>query len=117
MAPDPIIYQRAAGMRRKLTPPEARLWRCLKGGNLARVKFRRQHPIGAYILDFYCPAAKVAVEVDGSIHTTHDQHVYDQRRTAWLATQGITVLRFPALSIRDNLDGVLATIREAVSGR
>jgi len=104
-------------MRRNLTPPEARLWRCLKGGKIAGVKFRRQHPIGCYILDFYCPAAKLAVEVDGAVHGTPGRIAHDRRRTAWLETQGVTVLRYPALSIRDDLDGVLAGIRERISGR
>ncbi len=117
MPPEPIIYQRAAAMRRSLTPPEARLWLYLKGKTLAGAKFRRQHPVGTYILDFYCPAARLAVEVDGAVHDTPERIAHDRRRTAWLETQGITVLRYPALSIRDNLEGVLAGIREAVSGR
>ena len=117
MPPEPIIYLRAARMRRNLTPPEARLWRCLKGHKLGGVRFRRQHPIGPYILDFYCPGAKVAVEVDGAVHGTPDQIAHDERRTAWLNREGIAVLRYPALAIRDNLDGVLAGILAAVSGR
>src|SRR5687768_7130047 len=56
---DSIIYQRAAKMRRQMTPPEARLWRRLKGHKLAGLKFRRQHSIGPYILDFYCASAKL----------------------------------------------------------
>ena len=117
VAPDPIIYQRAAKMRRALTPPEARLWRCLKGKGLEGFKFRRQHAIGTYILDFYCPSAKTAVEVDGAVHDTPERRERDRRRTAWLNARGIQVLRYPALSIRDNLGGVLAGILAAISGR
>ncbi|MDI6625451.1 MAG: endonuclease domain-containing protein [Brevundimonas sp.] len=113
MPPDPIIYQRAA----RLTPPEARLWKCLKGGKVGGHWFRRQHPIGTYVLDFYCVEALLAVEVDGAVHDTPEQRDRDRRRTAWLNAQGIQVLRFPALSIRDNLDGVLAGILAALSGR
>ena len=116
MGSDPIIYQRAAKMRLQMTPPEARLWRCLKGHKLAGLKFRRQHSIGPYILDFYCASAKLAVEVDGAVHQTPEQMARDRRRTAWLAEQGVSVLRYAALSIRDNLDGVLAGIRVAASG-
>ena len=101
-------------MRRNLTPPEARLWRYLKGGNLSGAKFRRQHPVESYILDFYCPAAKLAVEVDGAVHAIPEKIIHDRRRTAWLEAQGIRVLRYPAIAIRDELDGVLAGIREAV---
>ena len=101
-------------MRRNLTPPEARLWRYLKGGNLAGARFRRQHPVGVYILDFYCPAARLAVEVDGAVHDAPDRIAHDRRRTGWLEAQGIMVLRYPAISIRDELEGVLAGIREAV---
>ncbi|MBI2260226.1 MAG: endonuclease domain-containing protein [Caulobacterales bacterium] len=104
-------------MRRHLTPPEARLWRCLKGGNLHGVKFRRQHPIGPYILDFYCASAKLGIEVDGAAHGTPEQMAHDRRRTIWLETRGVTLLRYPALAIRDNLDGVLSGIRAAVTTR
>jgi very-short-patch-repair endonuclease len=112
---EPITYQRAAWMRRHLTAPEARLWRCLKGGKLEGFKFRRQHPLGPYILDFYCMAAKVAIEVDGAVHETPERMLHDRRRTAWLEEQGVRVLRYPALSIRDNLEGVLAGILFAVN--
>ena len=117
LAPDPIIYRRAAAIRRALTPPEARLWSRLKGGELEGFKFRRQHPIGRYILDFYCKAAKVAIEVDGAVHHGDAQADHDRARTAWLNGQGIRVLRFPALAMRDEMDGVLDGIRVAVSGR
>ncbi len=116
MASEPITFQRAAWMRRHLTPPEARLWRYLKGGNLG-AKFRRQHPIGPYILDFYCPRAKLAVEVDGAVHGSEEQMRHDARRRAWLEAKGVTTLRYPATAIRENLDGVLAAIREAVQPR
>ncbi len=94
-------------MRRSLTPPEARLWACLKGGKLGGFKFRRQHPIGPYILNFYCAAARLAVEVDGAIHEQDGQATHDLRRTAWLAAQKIDVVRFFALSVRDGLDEIL----------
>ena len=117
LTPEPIIYQRAAKMRRALTPPEARLWACLKGGRLEGIKFRRQHPVGPYILDFYCPAAKLAVEVDGGIHDIEGRALRDVRRTVWLWAQGIEVVRFTALSVRDNLDGILALLAAKASGR
>jgi very-short-patch-repair endonuclease len=94
-----------------LTPPEARLWVHLRGRQLGGLKFRRQHPIGAYVLDFYCAEARLAVEVDGQVHANPDRAEHDRRRTAWLATQGIGVLRIAAEDVRTNLDGIATWIR------
>lgn len=115
--PDPVTYHRAGDLRARLPPPEARLWRFLKNGQLASLKFRRQRPQGPYILDFYCVSARLAVEIDGASHDHPDQVAHDQRRTAWLASQGIAVIRFQALAVRDNLDEVLAAIRETAQSR
>ena len=115
--PDAVTYHRAADLRRSLTPPEARLWRYLKNAQLGGFKFRRQRPQGPYILDFYCVSARLAVEIDGAIHDNAAQLLHDRRRTGWLATQGIQVLRFPATAIRDHLDEVLAAIRRAAETR
>ena len=104
--------KRARELRRKLTPPEARLWIALRN-NRQNLHFRRQHPIGPYILDFYCDSAKLAVEVDGQGHLGRVDH--DERRDRWLLAHGIRTLRIPAVSVRDNLDGVVATIREAAA--
>ncbi|SJM61103.1 protein of unknown function DUF559 [Brevundimonas diminuta 3F5N] len=117
MPPTVEIYRRASKMRRALTPPEARLWTQIKGGGLEGLKFRRQHSVGPYILDFYCPAARLAVEVDGATHDDRGQIAHDSRRTAWLKTQGIEVLRIRATDVRDHLDGVLAVILLHATGR
>jgi len=109
--------EKARDLRRRLTPPEARLWFAIKGGKLEGLKFRRQHPIGAYVLDFYCAAARLAVEVDGQGHDHPDQIAADRRRTAWLQEQGIGVIRFTAEDVRVNLDGVLESILKAVRKR
>ena len=99
-------YERAKVMRSALTPPEARLWLALRGKAL-EVRFRRQHPIGPYILDFYCPSAKLAIEVDGSTHEADAQSAHDRRRTEWLAEKGVRVVRIPAEDVRANLPEVL----------
>jgi very-short-patch-repair endonuclease len=78
---------------------------------LAGLKFRRQHPVGPYVLDFYCMEARMAVEVDGQHHSNPDQADKDETRTRWLVKQNIAVLRIPAESVRTNLDGVLTWIR------
>jgi very-short-patch-repair endonuclease len=108
-----ITIRRARELRRKLTPPEARLWVALKNNRL-NLHFRRQHPIGPYILDFYCDAAKLAVEVDGQGHAGRVD--YDERRDRWLLAHGIRTLRVPATSVRDNIDGVIETIRNRAAG-
>lgn len=83
----------------------------LKGKQIAGLKFRRQHPLEAYVLDFYCPEARLAVEVDGQQHGDPERSEHDRRRTAWLAKQDIQVLRVSAEDVRVNLDGVLTWIR------
>jgi len=89
-------YKNARRLRRELSLPEKLLWVRLRGSD---VRFRRQHPIGPYVLDFYCPSAKLAIEVDGFAHDTGDRPQRDEARTAWLRSQGIQVLRVPAKDV------------------
>ena len=84
---------RARQLRRQMSLPERMLWARLR---CSGVRFRRQHPIGHYVLDFYCPSANLAIEVDGEAHNMGDQPERDQIRTEWLQSQGIEVLRIPA---------------------
>ncbi|MFN3537549.1 MAG: endonuclease domain-containing protein [Brevundimonas sp.] len=114
---DSKSHERALGFRRELTPPEARLYVALRGRKLRGLKFRRQHPIGPYILDFYCAAAKLAVEVDGASHLTVEQGAHDERRTSWLDRQDIKVLRIAAADVRDHLVDVLGWIGDAAEAR
>jgi very-short-patch-repair endonuclease len=103
-------YAQAKSPRRPMSPPETRLWSRVRGKRLHGYKFRRQHPIGPYILDFYCAAARLAVEVDGRAHEDAERLARDRRRTGWLQTQGVRVIRVAAVDVRDELDGVLAFI-------
>ncbi|MBV9062058.1 MAG: endonuclease domain-containing protein [Alphaproteobacteria bacterium] len=107
-----LTFKRARALRRKMTLPEAILWRRIRRGQLAGLQFRRQHPIGPYILDFFCAASRVALEIDGAAHDSEAQYEHDQRRDAWLAREGIQVLRIAAAEIlRDeSLDHVLSHI-------
>ena len=109
--------ERAREFRRRLTPPEARLWFAIKNGKLEALKFRRQHPVEPYILDFYCAEARLVVEVDGRGHDHPEQIEKDLRRTRFLADKGIDVIRFVAEDVRVNLDGVLEAILGAARGR
>jgi very-short-patch-repair endonuclease len=110
------IVETARRLRREMTPPEARLWAALRGNRLG-VKFRRQHPIGRYVLDFYCAELKLAVEVDGRGHDHPDVMRVDQARTAWLATQGIRVVRLAAEDVRVELEAVLGYLRRVCEER
>jgi very-short-patch-repair endonuclease len=92
------------------------LWSHLRAKRLAGFKFRRQHPCGPYILDFYCPNRHLAVELDGGQHFTSTAQDYDRRRTAFLRRQGISVLRFQTdLVFRERI-AVLETILRALGG-
>jgi very-short-patch-repair endonuclease len=90
--------------------PEVILWQHLRGDRLEGLRFRRQHPIGAYVLDFYCDAAKLAVEVDGAHHSLGDNPARDAERDAWLAANGIETLRIPAPYVLADPSGPLAHI-------
>jgi very-short-patch-repair endonuclease len=94
-------YRLARVQRRSPSLPEGLLWRELRGKS-GGVKFRRQHPLGRYVLDFYCAAAKCAFEIDGIAHDMSDRPAHDQARDAWLAEQGIRVVRIPASEVLDN---------------
>jgi very-short-patch-repair endonuclease len=99
-------------LRNNLTPAEAALWECIKNSQLKGKKFRRQHSIGSYIVDFYCPELKLVIELDGQSHDSNDQYLYDQRRTNFLFKNGIKVIRFENKDVLKNLDGVLVEIQK-----
>src|SRR5947208_2916312 len=88
------LEQRARELRGAMTPAERALWQALRGPEFRHNRFRRQHPVGGFILDFYCPAARLVVEVDGGIHHTDEQRERDALRTDELAQYGYLVLRF-----------------------
>ena len=96
-------YKNARRFRRDLSLPEKLLWVRLRG---AELRFRRQHPIGPYVLDFYCAAAKLAIEVDGSAHDFGDRPRRDDARMARLNSEGIEVLRIPAKEVLVDPDEV-----------
>ncbi|MGH6957977.1 MAG: endonuclease domain-containing protein [Caulobacteraceae bacterium] len=113
----PETVRRARRLRREMTAPEARLWASLRRKAAGGFRFRRQHPLGPYVLDFYCDSARLAVEVDGLIHATEDRPQRDARRDAWLASQGVRTLRITAGEVRDELEGVVGLIVATARGR
>jgi len=93
-------------MRKTMTEPEVMLWSRLRGRGPDKPTFRRQHPFGSIILDFYCPAARLAVEVDGATHWDDGAQAKDEARDRWLMSQGVRMYRVPAGQIYHNLGGV-----------
>jgi very-short-patch-repair endonuclease len=94
----------ARRLRRHLSPPEARLWGRLRARQPGAPVFRRQHPVGRYVLDFYCAEARLAVEVDGMSHDLGDRPQRDVGRDAWLKARGLTVMRIAASEVMRNAD-------------
>jgi very-short-patch-repair endonuclease len=105
-----VTKDRAKALRRTMSLPEVLLWKAIKGSAVDRLHFRKQHPIGPYVLDFYCDAVKLAVEVDGASHSFGDRPARDDQRDAWLAARGIATLRLPASPILRDVDAAVRTI-------
>jgi very-short-patch-repair endonuclease len=106
------LRQRAKSLRAKMTRAETLLWRYLKAGHLDGLSFRRQTPIGPYIADFICHAARVVVEIDGETHDFEERQRRDAKRDRWLMSRGYVVLRFTNDDVFSSLEGVLPTIRD-----
>jgi ATP-dependent helicase HrpA/adenine-specific DNA-methyltransferase len=105
----PILLQRAREMRQPQTAAEATLWRAVRNRNLV-YKFRRQHPIDRFIIDFYCAQAKLCIELDGESHLEPDEMEYDKVRTEYLKGLGYKVIRFTNNDVRYNIQAVVDTI-------
>jgi very-short-patch-repair endonuclease len=103
------MTSKARQLRQTPTEAEKILWKALRRDQLG-VSFRRQHPIGRYVLDFYCPSAGLAIEVDGGQHAAGHQKEIDHRRDQWLSTCGIRMLRFWNNEVLSNLQGVLQMV-------
>jgi very-short-patch-repair endonuclease len=110
----PALLQAARNMRQHMTDAEQRLWHCLRGKQLDGCRFRKQHPIAHFVLDFYCPTAKLAIEIDGGQHNTAPGRASDEERTRCLNARGIHVLRFWNHEVLQDLPGVLERIWEAL---
>ncbi len=108
----PSTFGKATLLRIKMTPEEVILWERLKGKQICNTRFRRQHPINRFIVDFYCHAAKLVVELDGGIHL--QQKEYDEERTQILNEFGIDVIRFLNSDILKNIDNVIVQIESEV---
>ncbi len=104
----------AKQLRVDSTPAEKRLWEQLRNRQLAKQKFRRQVPIGPYVVDFMCHERNLIIEIDGWTHSTEAEVSNDKRRTAYLGFQGYKVIRFQNIEIKEGMDEVLTLISEAL---
>ena len=102
------LIQYAREMRKSLTPAEKKLWEYLRSKRFAKFKFRSQHPIPPYIVDFFCASCRLVIEMDGESHVGKER--YDARRQKFLEKQGLTVLRFWDFELFENIDDVLEII-------
>jgi len=107
---------KARRLRQAMSLPEVLLWRALRerpGG----LKFRRQHPAGSYIFDFYCADARLAIEIDGEAHSRGDRPARDAARDAWILNAGIQTFRVPAEDLLRDIESVLRAILAAALAR
>jgi very-short-patch-repair endonuclease len=110
--PDRIA--RARELRRSATDAERVMWRALRE-NFPQLRFRRQYPVGPFIVDFYCHALKLGIEVDGGQHLEPENAAYDGHRTDYLASRGLQIIRFDNLQVLTDTDAVLTALEEAIS--
>lgn len=108
------LVELARDLRRKQTSAETVLWELLRNRQLFGFKFRRQHQFGDYVTDFYCREAKLVIECDGSVHKRNEQWQHDQKRDAYMADQGLRVVRFSNESILNDIQKVLEQIAKCL---
>lgn len=110
-----VAIRKARELRRSPSPPESLLWQRLRE-RPAGLKFRRQHPFGPFIVDFYCPAVKLVVEVDGDSHDMGDRPATDAHRERWLQEQGLRLLRFNAADVMNDVGSAVTAILRLARG-
>ncbi len=108
-------FLKAKELRDKMTLSEKALWKVLEKNKILGVKFRRQHPIGVYIVDFYAHKFKLIIELDGKYHQNKKQQILDDERTAFLEFNGLKVIRFNNEEILENLETVIQKIKNEIS--
>jgi len=107
----------ARNLRKNQTDAEKRLWLVLRNRQLCGVKFRRQFPIGRYVLDFYCPKYKLGIEADGGQHYENKERQRDEFRAKDLSILGVQILRFSDREILTNIEGVCEIIQRAIEDK
>lgn len=111
----PQIFSNAKRLRENPTKAEEKLWIAVKDNQIEGYKFRRQHPLGIYVTDFYCHALKLVIEVDGDYHLAEEQQFLDNKRMSDIEFQGLKVIRFTNEEVLLKLSGVIDRIKEFIS--
>lgn len=111
----PILKSRRKGLRKKQTEAEEIIWSIIRRKKLEGYKFYRQYSVGPCILDFYCPTARLAIEIDGGHHSATEQKAYDTDRSSYLKNHDIKVVRFGNNNVLNNKELVVKTIRWQLS--
>ena len=111
---DRRLRDRSQHLRNKMTPAEQFLWSKIRGKKFKKHWFYRQKPVGIYITDFYCPKAKLVIEVDGSQHLSSKNLEYDRARSEYMKSTGLCILRFTNAEVLTNIEGVLEKIEEKI---
>jgi len=110
-------HETARVLRKGQTSAEVLFWYTVKNRKIKGMKFRRQHPIGPFIVDFYCDEAKLVIELDGKIHDLEHIKAYDSSREMHLSSLGLQIMRFTNDQIFNNFDTVIKTVEDYLSGR
>jgi very-short-patch-repair endonuclease len=111
----PETFNAARILRKRMTLPEKLLWEKLNRKQISGVRFRRQHPIDFFIVDFYCHEAKLVVEIDGEIHNSSKE--YDDGRSAEMERYSIKVIRFTNKEVEENIDNVINRVKSEIKNR
>lgn len=106
------IIRRARILRKNMTFAESLLWGCLKKKQINGIRFRRQHPIRNFIVDFYCHSASLVIEIDGGVHLKEEQSERDENRTWELQNMGLKVIRFNNKEVISDLERILIEIED-----
>lgn len=113
----PAKFRKARSLRLTMTEAEKYLWKHIRRNQLDGLRFRRQHPAGRYILDFYCHDAKLAVEADGLYHQQPEQQIYDKQRDKDIESMGIKIIHFTNEEIFKKINDVLKRITECAKSK
>ena len=106
----PIFRKRRQDLRRRQTRAEKVVWQAVRNEKVSKLKFYRQYSVGPYILDFYCPRIRLAIELDGPSHNKPDSRIYDKERDQFLRNSKIKVMRFKNGEVISNIQGVIEKI-------
>lgn len=107
-----VLEVKRRSLRKRQTYAERILWNELRNRKICNIKFYRQYSVGLYILDFYSSSVRLAIEVDGEVHNTEDAIAYDNKRTKYLNSENITVIRFKNEEVYDELESVVNIIKQ-----